>query len=474
VFFIFVLLAAALRWGVAPTAATGAAIALWYLAEAVLQPPLAEEFDVTRFLMRTAYLLVATLVLAQLAGIQRAFYTDNYLLSRVLAGLKRGDSFTESLEDVLEAALVYTGAERAVLALADETAERLYIWQMLSAQSPRAAHVSLDERPRAERAALFFDAPAAALVWSAARGRDGSLRVRALGADGTAQPRDVEPEPHLALIDRYGATGYVGVSVRLPQWDVRLYVCNAIRVTDGDLRFLQRFGMHLGPALHSQYFVSRLRTRIGAVERARLARELHDGLIQSLLGLEMEIQAVRQTHGTTEPRMEETLERVQHNLHRTVLDTRDLMAELRPHPVSRAGLLPEVSGLVERFRNDTGIDARFSTDLETLDCAPRTCLEVSRIVREALINVRKHSGANQVMVHFGRREGRWTLSIDDNGRGFNFAGRRAQAELEAAGLGPVTIQERVQAIGGSLTVQSNPGSGARLEISWPSPPGLAS
>jgi signal transduction histidine kinase len=122
---------------------------------------------------------------------------------------------------------------------------------------------------------------------------------------------------------------------------------------------------------------------------------------------------------------------------------------------------------VEKFRNDTGISARFVTPLGDLDLPPRTCSELARIVQEALTNIRKHSGAQNVLVRFDSADGRWRLVIDDDGRGFGFSGRLNDSELEAARRGPVVIKERARAIGGELTIESYPGRGSRLEITFP-------
>jgi len=95
------------------------------------------------------------------------------------------------------------------------------------------------------------------------------------------------------------------------------------------------------------------------------------------------------------------------------------------------------------------------------------CRELARIVQEALVNVRKHSRAHQVLVRLGSRNGAWHILIEDDGCGFPFAGRLAQAELDILGKGPVIIKERVRLIEGELTVESNPGQGTRLEITVP-------
>jgi signal transduction histidine kinase len=105
--------------------------------------------------------------------------------------------------------------------------------------------------------------------------------------------------------------------------------------------------------------------------------------------------------------------------------------------------------------------------LEDVRLPPPVCSEVGRIVQEALVNVRRHSGAHNVVVRFESAEGGWKLVVDDDGRGFDFSGRLTHAELDAARKGPLVIKERVRTIGGELTVDSLPGRGARLEITLP-------
>jgi two-component system, NarL family, sensor histidine kinase DegS len=85
-------------------------------------------------------------------------------------------------------------------------------------------------------------------------------------------------------------------------------------------------------------------------------------------------------------------------------------------------------------------------------------------VQEGLVNVRKHSGARDALVRFSEDNSFWHLMLEDNGRGFPFTGKFSQAELEQVGKGPLVIRERVRLIDGELTIESNPGRGARLEV----------
>jgi signal transduction histidine kinase len=204
-----------------------------------------------------------------------------------------------------------------------------------------------------------------------------------------------------------------------------------------------------------------------AMDRALVARELHDGAIQALIGMEVQVDVLRRQAAEQGVPMAAELERIQELLRREVLNLRELMQQMKPLDLSPQHLLDFLAESVDRFWRETGISASFVSELRQVDLPPRVCQELARIAQEALVNVRKHSGARNVVVRFGAPNGSWKLVIDDDGRGFDFAGRYSQAELDAARKGPVIIKERVRSVGGELTIESATGRGARLEISLP-------
>jgi len=88
-------------------------------------------------------------------------------------------------------------------------------------------------------------------------------------------------------------------------------------------------------------------------------------------------------------------------------------------------------------------------------------------VQEGLVNIRKHSGAYHALVRLSCTPSQWSLTLEDDGKGFAFSGRLNQEQLDQLGKGPMIIRERVGLIAGALTVESNPGLGTRLEIKVP-------
>jgi signal transduction histidine kinase len=234
-----------------------------------------------------------------------------------------------------------------------------------------------------------------------------------------------------------------------------------------ELRFLLDLIRQIGPAVYNVYLLHRLRRRAGAAERTRVARELHDGAVQSLIAVEMQVDVLKRQAENSPQVVSGELGRIQGLLREEVLKLRELMQQMKSIDVDSRRFLNVVRDAVERFERETGISARFVTDLEILEMPDKVCRELLRIVQEGLVNVRKHSKARHTLVRLSSNASEWSLTLEDDGGGFPFSGRLRQDELDHSGKGPNIIKERVRLIAGTLTVESNPGLGARLEIKVP-------
>ena len=222
------------------------------------------------------------------------------------------------------------------------------------------------------------------------------------------------------------------------------------------------------------YFNQRTQHRIGrsqaaAVnrERARVACELHDGAIQSLIGLEMQMAAWLLNEPGLPPAATADLREFQKRLRKEIVDLRQFTQRLRPLAISSSRSVAQLVDVVTGFQRDSGIAVSFKSNAPEIRLSAPAWYEAARILQEALINVRKHSGATSVDVTFDADKRHWRLSVEDNGFGFPFKGRRAHVERDAPGNGPSVIKERVRLLGGELTIASDPGRGARLEITVP-------
>jgi len=204
-----------------------------------------------------------------------------------------------------------------------------------------------------------------------------------------------------------------------------------------------------------------------AEERERIARELHDGVIQSLLGIEIQLHTVAAgLDEQTQPTAAE-LQRLGGLLRNEVLAIREMMQQMQPPELAPERLVETLSDIVQRFEYETGVRARFSSQFDRVDLSPRACRELARVVQEALVNVRKHSGASSVFVQFSCADDVCRVSVTDDGRGFPLTGRLSPSGARYGRHIPRVIMERVRLLGGDVTVESAPNQGARVAISIP-------
>ena len=209
-----------------------------------------------------------------------------------------------------------------------------------------------------------------------------------------------------------------------------------------------------------------LAVTVAAAERARLARELHDGVIQSLIAIKMRIEVLRRSLSEDSTTISE-LQEHEAMLAREVINLRMLMFDLAPSNETPAELSSRVNDLVERFHHASGIDARFVAAGAVSHASARVCHEIIKIVQESLVNVYKHSGARNVLVTLSEKSDRWELTVEDDGRGFDFEGRATDVDLTRTSKGPRVLMERVRLLNGSLTIDSRPGAGATLTVTLP-------
>ena len=190
--------------------------------------------------------------------------------------------------------------------------------------------------------------------------------------------------------------------------------------------------------------------RAVADERARVAREIHDGLAQYLFAVSTH--AAMLQHGAPK---EETLTKLKEAADAAQQEARFAILALS----TAAGNAPFDAAL-HRYIEFLTADGRLEVDLEidpAVRLAPDEQIEVFRIVQEGLANVRKHANATSAEVVIGVREGERFVSVRDDGEGFD-------GEFTAAGQGLKNIRARTKSIEGGFTLTSGPGRGTALEV----------
>ncbi len=491
VFFLFVLLAAAYRWGARETLLTaGAAVGVLLLEVGLTSSErlqavqiFSEPIEFNRVIMRATYLVLMGVLLGYLAEEEKQLRAETAVAARIVSRAQSAGSLRANLQVALQEIIRVYGARRALLAVRERSSERLFLWEARPVDpegSGAEIVLALREAEGAQRGVLPGLLPGN--VWYAVRDADHSQRFSLVALDAQGRRlRDVNPNLPSAVAGQSFHT-LLGSAIHFgEEWEGQLLLFDPALGgrPEIELRFLQTLLRQVGPAIYNVYLLRRLRARAGALERARVAQELHDGVIQSLIALEMQFDVLRRRSVEDPERsrrapesapVSEEIGRLQRLLHQEILNVRELMQQMKPMELDPQRLLEFLAETVDRFQRDTGIAARFVSELDEVRLPPRVCRELARIVQEALVNVRKHSSARNVLVRFGWQDGQWRLVVDDDGRGFPFSGRLTQSELDSARRGPLVIKERVRSIGGELTVESTPGGGARLEVTLPQAP----
>ncbi len=455
VFFIFVLFASAFRWGLGGALISTLVAVSLHISEALVVSGettlIQNEFELNRFIIRAAYLAVVGLLAGYLAEHERMHRTQLLTMSTLLQKAQGRRSFKATLHSLFGHLLHAFSAKQALMVFRENASGKALLWQV-PGQSESIEYRYLNT---AEEQVYFLPE-----------------KTQAAFISRTQAPRTLGhplPEKFGALfLEKHGFQSVAAVALSFKE-DATGCLFLIDPVFDfGDkesLSFLESAVTQVVPVVHNVYLFRRLRSTIGAIERGRVARELHDGVIQSLIAAEMQLEAMRrESRGRSS---DEDVARVQGILRAEVVNLRRLMNELSHSELSPRQLLSFLTDTVEQFRRETGIAARFVCDEQQVSVSSLLAREVAQITREALANVRKHADARNVLVRFGSENGNWKLVIHDDGRGFGFVGRMSLEELNVEWKGPLVIKERIAAVGGDLVIESREGYGARLEITLP-------
>jgi two-component system sensor histidine kinase DegS len=200
-------------------------------------------------------------------------------------------------------------------------------------------------------------------------------------------------------------------------------------------------------------------------ERQEIARDLHDGPLQLLSGTIFNLQAAKEA--AQDPLLRLELEQAAYNLKAAIRELRDTMNALRPPAIIRFGLAKSARMHAEDFREkhpEIILSLHMIEDQHLLSETAR--LALFRIYQESLNNIVKHAGASRVWVRTSKKGDLFTLQIRDNGNGFHvpadLVGHTQNGHYGLAGM-----KERAEAVGGTLTIISEPGKGTKIQVIVP-------
>jgi signal transduction histidine kinase len=441
--YMFLCYAAGIRWGLNATLPLAGALSLVL----VLLTAGKGELDwmrVVSWLGLTTGTFAGGAGLAFLGDHNRHFAAEIDFLSRISATMQVDQGLAESLRLFLEELATTFHAEEALLLYRDTDLERIFLWRLRAGESERLVPESM---PLSRTDGFLLDDMDATLCWNSLAGpgsgfgwdrRDGRKIKNLPRLPGPAQQ---EFKIHSLMTVAFEQGG---------QATGRLFVINGRNsFHKKDLAWLEDIASHIAAGL------------------SRIARDLHDGILQTLLSIEIQLDVLRRRVVSAPEQAVISLSTLQQTVKNEGAELRQTVTDLRPLRVQSADLVDLMRGFAERYRNESTVALDLLIDSTQLRAPDRVCREIFQIYREALNNIKKHAKASHVVVKLSQDDSRLVLVVDDNGEGFSFAGKFTGDELDRLRLGPISIKERARTVGGVLTVESNPGHGARLTIEVP-------
>lgn len=199
------------------------------------------------------------------------------------------------------------------------------------------------------------------------------------------------------------------------------------------------------------------------LERQSLANQLHDGPAQSLTNLILQAEICERLFDVDPLRARAELTELKQAVTNTFQKVREFIFDLRPMMLDDLGLNPTLKQAVEDFEHKTGIACNLTISGKDVRLPPHIEVAIFRIIQHLLKNVRLHADASHVQVTLNISEDKATATVEDDGSGFDVAEALASAGQRKT-IGLSTIRERVEMLGGEISIDSAVGKGTRVEF----------
>ncbi len=235
----------------------------------------------------------------------------------------------------------------------------------------------------------------------------------------------------------------------------------AVEFSDDDQAAIEMLAAHAAIAIENARLFERSRELSVVEERTRLARELHDSVSQTLFSMSLVADAAAALVGRDPARAKTQLEGLRDMARAAVAEMRSLIFELRPADLDADGLAATLRKHVDVLRSVHGTEIQFRENgFQRL--GPAVEREIYRVAQEAIGNALKHANASRIEVVLQMANGTAKLLVADDGAGFD----PESSQLRATRLGITSMEERAEALGGNLLIESGP-KGTRVQLEVP-------
>lgn len=462
-YLVFATICGAIRWHGRGALMTGAAALALYVATTLASGYVLFASDVQfgQFLARCTQLTLVAALLGYLG-----FY--QFELQREIASLaawprRLSTKEPEALEEALRYASTVLEAPRVVLVWEEGEEPGL----RLAVRSEAGFHLSR-ERPDAFGVLVAEALQKSSFVCTTAGTRKAEILQRVPGGfrfwNGDALDA--------AFRERFDVGSVVAIRLSTESIEGWLFALDRDHASADDLLLGDIVGRLVAGGLELQTLLEQLRESAAGDERVRLARELHDGVLQSLTAASLQAQRARQSIRSAPAEAERRLGMVVDTILSEQQALRLSIEDLQPGAIRETtpvDVIPRLRDAANRVARQWDIRVHLNLQRGVQAIQQKTAHELTRMLQEALVNAVRHGAASEATITCIQIGPELLLSVSYQGRGFSgFEGRHDLASLNQMKVGPRTLKERVAAAGGSLVIESNEG-GARVEVRLPLP-----
>jgi signal transduction histidine kinase len=239
------------------------------------------------------------------------------------------------------------------------------------------------------------------------------------------------------------------------------------RFTEEEIALAQGIGNVLGLVIQNAELYEQSKLLTVMEERNRLAREIHDGCAQTLGAMQLKVSQLEASLPERQlAELQGHVSELQDMISRAYRDLREAMLGLRAVVEPGTGLVAAVREYLSHYQAQYGLEVRLeASEGEPAILDGEKQAQAMRIVQEALSNVRRHAGSGRATLRIEREGDRLRISVVDEGQGFDPS--LLEGRDDGRHLGLRTMRERAESVGGTLTVDSQPGQGTRVVLGLP-------
>jgi len=456
-YFIFSMFCAAIRWGWQATLVTGALVLLYYITIAASMAPrlIQPGFEMNRFVVRLAYLVVATGMLVYLGRYEARLRFEIERLAGWPAPLGKSP---EAIGRILEyaAGSMRAGCVLAVWEASDEPEVHEVRW---TPESTTVRTYAAGEVPGVSEESLLRSTFISTEPIAEARS------ILVLEASGRLARRDGMPVDR-SILEQLPGNGLTSASFSTEFVTGRVFFSDLGTPAAEAVLLTEIVTREIASSLDQLHSSEQRQELVAREDRIRVARDLHDGVLQGLTGVRLELRAMA-TERLSPEALQQQLVSLERALAMEQRELRFFISGLEPGSDPRLDRQSTLALRLDSMRERLALEWKTPV---TLRVSPRVApmpesIEdaIPPMVHEATVNALKHAHPSRVSVDVEAADGHVRISVSDDGHGFPFRGKYNHETLAASHAAPRSLFDRVSALGGTMSIESTD-RGSRVEV----------